>query len=334
MKYQDLDLRELLEFNPEGGPIQFGGRRVLLFDAEALGILRRQLVETLGASTARGILLQFGFAHGWRVAESMKSAYPWDDESQWRRAGGRLHTLQGLVTVEVPKRDPKDGPEPFAEALWHDSFEAEQHLKLFGQSEEAVCWTLVGYASGYMSCCHGSDIVCIEDRCVAKGDAACHVIGKPREEWGENVEPALTRCTKFCLEANLDKMVTELKQAESSLRRRRRVRTPNLILFIKARANSFADSLVLDRVRRDRTAQFVNTGKQMPQPLSIARIANIHRRSQRCNARARPPRTRLQIIRHGAIGIVRQHDLANGQSNMPRPHARGRVTQIAAWNHK
>jgi DNA-binding NtrC family response regulator len=222
MKVQDLDLRELLDSPPVGGTLHFGGKRTLLLDADALGLLRKQLVDALGLSNARGLLHQFGFAHGWAVAESMRHAYPWDDESQWRRAGGRLHTLQGFVTVEIPVRDPKDGPAPFAESIWRDSFEAEQHLKLFGRSEESVCWMLTGYASGYMSCCNGADIFCVEDRCVAKGDATCHVVGKSKEEWGEQFDSIFTRCREFCLDANLQKLVTEMKETETSLRRRRR----------------------------------------------------------------------------------------------------------------
>ena len=42
MRATDLDLRELLSFEPAGGVIRFGGERVLLFDAVALGVLRRE----------------------------------------------------------------------------------------------------------------------------------------------------------------------------------------------------------------------------------------------------------------------------------------------------
>ena len=37
MKVDDLDLNNLLSFNPKGGIIQFMGRRVLLFDAIGQG---------------------------------------------------------------------------------------------------------------------------------------------------------------------------------------------------------------------------------------------------------------------------------------------------------
>ena len=91
MRAADLDLRELLHFDPKGGVIRFGGQRALLLDAVALGLLRKELIETLGTAGARGVLTRFGYAHGWRTAEGLKTQFPWDDESEWRYAGGRLH---------------------------------------------------------------------------------------------------------------------------------------------------------------------------------------------------------------------------------------------------
>src|SRR5690349_18142106 len=104
MRASDLDLRDLLEMPPKGGVFHFAGQRAVVLDAVALGLLRAQLVAAFGVTAARGILTRFGFAHGVRVAEAMRTALPWDDENEWRRAGGRLHKLQGLVTFEpVPQ---------------------------------------------------------------------------------------------------------------------------------------------------------------------------------------------------------------------------------------
>ena len=69
---------------PEGGIITFAGERVLLLDAVALGLLRRELIETLGVTAARAVLTRFGYAHGWRVAETLRKGFPWDSEDEWR----------------------------------------------------------------------------------------------------------------------------------------------------------------------------------------------------------------------------------------------------------
>src|SRR6185503_21355169 len=118
MRARDLDLRELLSFEPGGGPLRFAGERALLLDAVALGLLRKLLIDTLGDTVARGLLTRFGFSHGWRTAEAMRTAFPWDDEDEWRHAGGRLHALQGLVVPVSPEGDPAPGPKPLGDSIW------------------------------------------------------------------------------------------------------------------------------------------------------------------------------------------------------------------------
>jgi DNA-binding NtrC family response regulator len=220
VRLADLDLRELLEFEPRGGRIKFAGQRALLLDAVALGLLRAELIATLGVTAARSILSRFGYAHGWRTAESIRRELPWEDEGDWRRAGGRLHTLQGLVRVEpVP---PHEGPPLFAEALLVDSYEAEQHLLQLGRADEPVCWTLVAFAAGYMSFANGREIVCREVTCVGRGDPVCRLEGRFKEE--DHGEPLPYE--KGPLDASLVKVAASLKEAERSLalQQRRQVR--------------------------------------------------------------------------------------------------------------
>ncbi len=159
MKVADLDLRELLDFESTGGGIiRFAGRRAVVLDVVALGILRQELIGTLGITAARGVLTRFGYVHGYRTAESLKTEFPWDTEREWRTAGGKLHPLQGLVVVEPIHRAQEDGRTPFAEAIWKDSYEAEQHLLHLGRADEPVCWTLCGFTSGYLSYCNGREV--------------------------------------------------------------------------------------------------------------------------------------------------------------------------------
>ena len=211
VRLADLDLRELLEFDPHGGRIKFAGQRALLLDAVALGLLRTELIATLGITAARSILSRFGYAHGWRTAESIRRELPWDDERDWRRAGGRLHTLQGLVRVEpVP---PHEGEPLFAESLLVDSYEAEQHLLHLGRADEPVCWTLVSFAAGYLSYANGREIVCREVTCVGRGDAVCRLEGRFKEE--DHGEPLPYE--KGPLDASLEKVAASLKQSEQAL---------------------------------------------------------------------------------------------------------------------
>ncbi len=223
MRAVDLDLRELLSFEPKGGVLRFANERALLFDALALGLLRRELISTLGQNGARALLTRFGYAHGWRTAETLRQVFPWDSEEEWRRAGGWLHMMQGFVRVEPTTGEPVPGPKPIAEALWQDSYEAEQHLLHVGLAEEPVCWSLTGFASGYLSHAYGREIYCLEERCRGKGDAVCRLVGRPLEEWGEGFSSQLPFYKTACLDAALSRTTEELKRLEGHLLSRRRV---------------------------------------------------------------------------------------------------------------
>jgi two-component system, NtrC family, response regulator HydG len=80
MRITDLNIKELLELDSEGGWIRFAGQRALIIDATAMGILRKELVEHFGLTAARAVLTRFGFVHGWRMAEALQSQFAWDSE--------------------------------------------------------------------------------------------------------------------------------------------------------------------------------------------------------------------------------------------------------------
>ena len=224
MRAADLDIHELLHFLPEGGIITFAGERVLLLDAVALGLLRKELIQTLGMTAARLVFTRFGYAHGWRVAEMLRKGFPWDSEDEWRIAGARLHTIQGLVRAEVTRAS-LNSAAPGAEGIWHDSYEAEQHLLHLGQADEPVCWTLTGFATGYMSCVYGKEIIAIEDRCRGKGDAVCRAIVRSKDEWGPELATHLPFYDKeACLDAALMQLTDTLKKKERQLQSRRALR--------------------------------------------------------------------------------------------------------------
>jgi two-component system, NtrC family, response regulator HydG len=56
----DFKLLELLTVDDEAGTLHFAHRRMLLFDADAMGLLRKELIETLGLERARQLLTRFG----------------------------------------------------------------------------------------------------------------------------------------------------------------------------------------------------------------------------------------------------------------------------------
>ena len=222
MRVEDLNLPQLLELDPEGGNVRFGGQRALILDAVAMGLLRQYLVENFGVTAARTVLTQFGFAHGYRLADSMKTAFAWDSDEDWRRAGTRLQALQGLFQVDESSGNPlsKEG------LTLTNSYEAEQHLLHFGRSDVPVCWTICGLTSGYIGKIGGEEVYVLEDRCVGKGDAACRLIGRTRKDWGDERAQELrffdAKRLKDCLDVSLQRVTETLKAAERKLRQRQR----------------------------------------------------------------------------------------------------------------
>ena len=222
MQASKLDHSELLELDPEGGLVRFAGQRALLLDAVAMGLLRKYLVENFGLTAARAVLTQFGFAHGWRMAEAIRSEFNWSSDEDLRLAGPRICALEGLFRIEPGSGDPlsKRGVMLLA------SYEAEQHLLHFGRSDEPVCWTICGLISGYISASSGQEIYVLEDRCLGSGRAACHLIGRTREDWGDEHAEELRFFDPLrleeCLDVSLQRVMETLKVAEQKLRAHRR----------------------------------------------------------------------------------------------------------------
>jgi two-component system, NtrC family, response regulator HydG len=253
MRADDLDHKELLELDPEGGTIKFAGQRALLLDAVAMGLLRKYLVENFGLTAARTVLTQFGFAHGWRMAEAMKAEFEWESDDDWRKAGTRINALEGLFRIAPGSDEPlsKEG------LMLVASYEAEQHLLHFGRADNPMCWTISGLTSGYISRTAGKEIYVLEDRCLGQGDAGCHLIGRTRENWGDERADELrffeATELKDCLEVSLHRVTETLKLAEKKLRERNRALTrvsPDEVEPEGLVAKSPAMRQVLDLARR------------------------------------------------------------------------------------
>ncbi len=186
MKARDLHLLDLLDVNGDEGAIRFKDRRMLLWDADAFGALRSEIIETLGVPQARPILKRFGFANGYRDALMTETLIRWESDEEWWRACPSLQRHEGKVrpTVKHVEVDRKLGKFSM-EVEWSYSYEAQQHLRALGQADEPVCWTLAGAASGFASALMNEECIVVEIECVAMGAPCCRVIGKTRKEWAE-----------------------------------------------------------------------------------------------------------------------------------------------------
>ncbi len=222
MRVQDLNVSELVEFDPDSGIVRFAGQRALIFDATAKGDLRKELIKHFGFNTARAVLTRFGYIHGWRMAEAVQDLFQWESEDDWRFACGRIHMLEGLYRLAPGSRD-----SPMGEGMTLvGSYEAEQHLAHLGLSDNQVCWTICGIMSGYLSRAMGQEIYVLEEVCIGRGDAVCHLIARTRDEWTDSRAEELrffrAENLKAWIEPSIHQITSELKKAERKLRARKR----------------------------------------------------------------------------------------------------------------
>src|SRR5437867_4636519 len=101
MRPEDLKLFELLQIDEEAGTIYFKNRRLVIFDADAIGLLRKELIESLGIDRARRILTRFSYARGYRDAISLKDMFNWENFEAMAMAGRRMHSLEGMVSSKT-----------------------------------------------------------------------------------------------------------------------------------------------------------------------------------------------------------------------------------------
>jgi DNA-binding NtrC family response regulator len=187
--HKNLHLAELLDFRPDQGIIRLHDQRVVILSAAAMGLLRKELIDTLGLETARRVAIRFGFADGYHDAVNLRERSKWIDPVDGLRAGAMLQTLEGIVRVELRSVDHDASTGRFeAEVFWHDSYVAEQHVHHYGKSSSPVCWSLAGYASGFASACMGKEIYFREMSCVGQGATHCVGIGRDAESWGADLD--------------------------------------------------------------------------------------------------------------------------------------------------
>ncbi|MEX3628853.1 MAG: sigma-54-dependent Fis family transcriptional regulator [Burkholderia sp.] len=184
LRYPDIaDLMSKLRFAPSDGRIWLDDQRMLLVHTDSLGVLRRELIDSLGIETARGLLTRMSYNSGAHDAELARKVRPRDGITDMFAVGPQLHMLEGPTAVETVKLDiDVEQGRYHGEFLWKNCAEDEEHIRIYGIGAEPVCWTQIGYACGYTSVFMGRPILYCEIECCAVGQAHCRIVGKP---WGD-----------------------------------------------------------------------------------------------------------------------------------------------------
>lgn len=263
-----LHLAELLDFHPEQGIIRLHEQRVLILSAAAMGLMRKELVDSIGLEAARRVLLRFGFADGYHDAVNLRARSNWRSPIDGLGDGAILHRLEGIVRADVRRVDYDDETGHFEEDVrWHDSYEAEQHVHHYGKGSAPVCWSLVGYSSGFVSACLGKEVYFREIGCVAHGERYCSAIGRDVQSWGAEGESIRADFQAASLGQEVERLREAVGKRVKELGRRERL--------LERREREL--NLLRDRVNRHAVAKhFVAGSEAMQQVLELAaRVAPL-----------------------------------------------------------
>jgi len=161
----------------------------LVITSQSFGVLRKALFDNMGKNKAKAFLMRFGKELGtMKAKELMQKSQSIEYILEMAR---KTHRTFGHVSnVEIESRslsiDNQKHKLKHAVGKWIDSFEVELHLVHHGMADECSCYTLSGYASGYMSVVNDQDIFVKELTCRSKGDAFCTFEVNTKEYWLQN----------------------------------------------------------------------------------------------------------------------------------------------------
>ncbi|MGO0059921.1 XylR N-terminal domain-containing protein [Brevibacillus fluminis] len=194
MAKQNL-LHDHLSVSDQNGTICMNDERVIVVSASAFGTLRRDLIANLGLERMKGFLIRYGWDLGVKDArKAMNMNLPSVEDVIF--TGPALHMIKGHAKVRttflhVERASDSTVQSVHMEGGWINSYEAEEHVARFGISDTPVCYSLVGYASGYLSAICNHTVILKELSCSGMGDSECRWVGKSVSLWNGEVDDLL-----------------------------------------------------------------------------------------------------------------------------------------------
>jgi len=250
-----IDLWSKVRFDPATGTVWLDEQRMLLLHAGSLGALRAEMVRTLGADRAGGLLMRMGYHSGIQDAEIARKMVSDQHFEDVFLLGPRFHNLEGVVQVETVAYDlDLDAGTFHGEFRWTSSWEAETQIASFGIGTSSTCWNQVGYASGYVSAFMGKRVIFRETMCKAKGDPHCTIIGQMASDLPAD-DPHIAALDPDDIAGQLRDMAEEISELRASLRREKN--TSSLI----GQSPAFMKSVKLLRRATDNGITVLLTGE-------------------------------------------------------------------------
>lgn len=166
----------------------------IISDVYAFGAFRKDLIRNIGIERTKGFLFRYGWNMGMQDAIECKENEKYDTIEELIEYGPVIHSMKGYVVskttkLEVNKEDSR--LKLHMESTWEHSYEANEHINQIGITTCPVCYTLSGYASGFVTGVTGEKIIFKEVYCRAAGNSECKAIGKSHFLWGNEIKEEL-----------------------------------------------------------------------------------------------------------------------------------------------
>ncbi|MFP7296776.1 XylR N-terminal domain-containing protein [Neobacillus niacini] len=195
-----LELNDLLHIRQENELWFANNERAVFVSTNAFGTMQRDLIENIGLNRMKTFFFKYGYQLGIEDAQEVAKK---DSLSLLEKIehGPIIHALKGHAKSHITEKEFEvegDKIKSFRfKGVWANSYEAEQHLKNFGISQGPVCYTLTGYATGYVTGVVGVDVFFKELQCQGKGDPCCVWEGRLVSEWKDEAEEFFSYSTEL-----------------------------------------------------------------------------------------------------------------------------------------
>lgn len=206
--------------NGNKGNKELKQNRSIIVDAYAFGSLRKDLIGNIGMERTKGFLFRYGWNLGVQDAKECKNRNIYNSLNELIEYGPVLHSMKGYVTsktlkLEIQKEDKV--LDLVMESVWENSYEADEHLQQIGKSTSPVCYTLAGYASGFVSESSGEMVIFKEKCCRAAGASECFAVGKTVRLWGDEIKEELYYLQETPILEELEYTYEKLLQERNNL---------------------------------------------------------------------------------------------------------------------
>lgn len=217
MKASFLEILDLLDFDSSLGVIKLENRRVLIFDYEILGELRKLIIEFIGWEKCKYIVFQFGYHVGREDAQNLGRLYNWETKEEFFRSGIAMQTQrgQGKAVLDRFEYNPEGGHLIF-QGKWYNSYEVESHERYELTPSGPVCYVLSGYLSGFATICFDHPTLVIEQQCSLPDSHYCSFEGRLLEEWGDEGKMLMDSYKIYDLREKLERLKKDIKDYQKS----------------------------------------------------------------------------------------------------------------------